>query len=49
MRHTPALGQQMRKTTFLSNCVAGAMTDGYIKGNLIRQDYLKKALAWIAD
>lgn len=31
------------------NCVAGAMADGYIKGNPIRQEYLEKALAWIAD
>lgn len=31
------------------NCVAGKMADGYIKGNPIRQDYLKKVLAWIAD
>lgn len=31
------------------NCVAGQMADGYIKGNPIRQDYLEKALAWIAD
>lgn len=25
------------------------MADGYIKGNPIRQDYLEKVLAWIAD
>ena len=25
------------------------MADGYIKGNPIRQDYLEKALSWIAD
>ena len=25
------------------------MADGFIKGNPIRQDYLEKALAWIAD
>lgn len=31
------------------NCVAGQMADGYIKGNPIRQDYLAKALSWIAD
>lgn len=31
------------------NCVAGRMADGYIKGNPIRQEYLEKALAWIAD
>lgn len=31
------------------NCVAGAMGDGYIKGNPIRQDYLEKTLSWIAD
>lgn len=31
------------------NCVAGQMADGYIKGNPIRQDYLEKALSWIAD
>jgi hypothetical protein len=31
------------------NCVAGQFADGYIKGNPIRQDYLEKALAWIAD
>ena len=31
------------------NCVAGKMADGYIKGNPIRQDYLEKALGWIAD
>lgn len=31
------------------NCVAGQMAEGYIKGNPIRQDYLEKALAWIAD
>lgn len=37
--------------TFFSkrNCVAGQFADGYIKGNPIRQDYLEKALAWIAD
>ena len=31
------------------NCVAGQMADGFIKGNPIRQDYLEKALAWIAN
>lgn len=31
------------------NCVAGQMAEGYIKGNPIRQDYLEKALSWIAD
>lgn len=31
------------------NCVAGKLAEGYIKGNPIRQDYLEKALAWIAD
>lgn len=31
------------------NCVAGAMGEGYIKGNPIRQDYLEKVLRWIAD
>ena len=31
------------------NCVAGRMAEGYIKGNPIRQDYLEKALYWIAD
>ena len=31
------------------NCVAGQMADGYIRGNAIRQDYLEKALIWIAD
>ena len=31
------------------NCVAGQFAYGYIKGNPIRQDYLEKALAWIAD
>lgn len=31
------------------NCVAGQMADGYIKDNPIRQDYLEKALSWIAD
>lgn len=31
------------------NCVAGQMADGFIKGNPIRQDYLEKALSWIAD
>ena len=31
------------------NCVAGQFADGYIKGNPIRQDYLEKALSWIAD
>lgn len=31
------------------NCVAGRMAEGYIKGNPIRQDYLEKVLAWIAD
>lgn len=31
------------------NCVAGQMADGYIKGNPIRQDYLEKALSWIAN
>ena len=31
------------------NCVAGQMSDGYIKGNPIRQDYLEKVLSWIAD
>lgn len=31
------------------NCVAGAIGEGYIKGNPIRQDYLEKVLSWIAD
>lgn len=31
------------------NCVAGQMANGFIKGNPIRQDYLEKALSWIAD
>ncbi len=31
------------------NCVAGKMADGFIKGNPIRQEYLEKALVWIAD
>lgn len=31
------------------NCVAAKMADGYLKGNPIRQELLKKALAWIAD
>lgn len=31
------------------NCTAGQMAEGYIKGNPIRQDYLEKALFWIAD
>ena len=31
------------------NCVAAKMADKFIKGNPIRQDYLEKALAWIAD
>lgn len=31
------------------NCVAGQMADSFIKGNPIRQDYLEKALTWIAD
>lgn len=31
------------------NCVAGKMAENYIKGNPIRQDYLEKALLWIAD
>lgn len=31
------------------NCVAGQMAEGFIKGNPIRQDYLEKALKWIAD
>lgn len=40
----------MQKNYFSKrNCVAGAMGDGYIKGNPIRQDYLEKVLSWIAD
>lgn len=31
------------------NCVAAKMAEGYVKGNPIRQDYLEKALSWIAD
>lgn len=31
------------------NCVAGQMSEGYLKGNPIRQELLEKALAWIAD
>lgn len=31
------------------NCVAGQFAEGFIKGNPIRQDYLEKALSWIAD
>lgn len=31
------------------NCVAGQFADGFINGNPIRQDYLEKALSWIAD
>ena len=30
-------------------CVAGQTAEGFIKGNPIRQDYLEKALNWIAD
>lgn len=30
-------------------CAAGGLADGYIKGNSIRQEYLEKALSWIAD
>ena len=31
------------------NCVAKQFAEGSIRGNPIRQDYLEKALAWIAD
>lgn len=31
------------------NCVADKLAEGYIKGTPIRQDYLEKVLAWIAD
>lgn len=31
------------------NCVAAKMAEGYLKGNPIRQEYLEKALSWIAD
>ena len=31
------------------NCVAGKFAENFIKGNPIRQDYLEKALSWIAD
>lgn len=31
------------------NCVAAKIAEGYVKGNPIRQDYLEKALSWIAD
>ena len=31
------------------NCVAAKMSEGYLKGNPIRQDYLEKAINWIAD
>ena len=31
------------------NCVAGKLADGYISGKPLRQEYLEKALAWIAD
>lgn len=31
------------------NCVAKQMSDGYLKGNPIRQDLLEKVLSWIAD
>lgn len=31
------------------NCVAKQMSDGYLKGNPIRQDLLETALNWIAD
>lgn len=31
------------------NCVAGNLAKDYITGNPIRQDYLEKTLAWIAD
>lgn len=30
-------------------CVASKISDGYVKGNPIRQEYLEKALKWIAD
>lgn len=32
-----------------NNCVAKQMAEGYLKGNPIRQEYLEKALSWIAD
>ena len=32
-----------------NNCVAGKFAEKFIKGNPIRQDYLEKVLAWIAD
>lgn len=31
------------------NCVVANFANGYIKGNPIRQDYLEKALSWVAD
>lgn len=31
------------------NCVAGQVSEGYVKGNPIRQEYLAKVLGWIAD
>lgn len=31
------------------NCVAAQLSDGYLKGNPIRQDLLETALDWIAD
>ena len=31
------------------NCVAGKFANGYIKGNPIRQEYLKTAISWIAE
>lgn len=31
------------------NCVASQMSDGYLKGNPIRQEYLEKVLLWISD
>lgn len=32
-----------------TTCVAGKMSEGYIKGNPIRQEYLEKVLSWISD
>ena len=31
------------------NCVAKTMSDGYVKGDPIRQELLEKALIWVAD
>lgn len=31
------------------NCVAKSMAEGYVKGDPIRQEFLEKALSWVAD